>query len=295
MDSFWRSIAYCLHPKVIGLSILPLVLMVVASFALGYFFWDSAVASVLQWLEQWQLLAFAVSWFESFGIGDLRAVLAPTVVLAVATPLIVVLCLVLVAAFMTPAIVDLVAQRRFASLERRQGGGFTGSILWSLWSSLLALIALLLSLPLWLIPPLVLVLPPLIWGWLSYRVFAFDALAEHATAEERRELMRQHRTPLLTVGVLTGFLGAAPSLLWASGALFIAMAPLLIPLAIWIYALVFAFSSLWFAHYLLAALANSRAVTNATAVVEPLHTSATGVLPAPDSSAPTSLTLPPTP
>jgi hypothetical protein len=59
---------------------------------------------------------------------------------------------------------------------------------------------------------------------------------------------------LLGIGVLTGYLGAAPSLLWASGALFAAAFVILAPLAIWIYTLVFAFASLWFAHYCLAAL-----------------------------------------
>jgi hypothetical protein len=42
--------------------------------------------------------------------------------------------------------------------------------------------------------------------------------------------------------------------LWVSGALFAAAFVILAPLAIWIYMLVFAFSSLWFAHYCLAAL-----------------------------------------
>jgi hypothetical protein len=36
------------------------------------------------------------------------------------------------------------------------------------------------------------------------------------------------------------------------------LAPLLVPLAIWIYAFVFAFASLWFTHYLLRALDVSR-------------------------------------
>ena len=63
---------------------------------------------------------------------------------------------------------------------------------------------------------------------------------------------------LLAIGVLSGYLGAAPSLIWASGAMFIAMAPILVPLAIWIYTLVFVFSSLWFAHYCLAALYDLR-------------------------------------
>jgi hypothetical protein len=40
--------------------------------------------------------------------------------------------------------------------------------------------------------------------------------------------------------------------------MFIAMAPILVPLAIWIYTLVFAFSSLWFSHYTLTALEQLR-------------------------------------
>jgi hypothetical protein len=112
----------------------------------------------------------------------------------------------------------------------------------------------------------VLVLPPLIWGWLSYRVMAFDCLAEHASAAERRQLMQQHRFELLAIGLLTGYLGALPSALWASGAMFIAMAPVLVPLAVWVYTLVFSFSSLWFAHYSLSMLEKLRKAPPPSAV-----------------------------
>jgi hypothetical protein len=65
---------------------------------------------------------------------------------------------------------------------------------------------------------------------------------------------------LLAIGVVCGALGAAPSLLWAVSALTLVLAPLLILVSIWLYTLVFAFSSLWFAHYLLAALQRLREV-----------------------------------
>jgi hypothetical protein len=124
--------------------------------------------------------------------------------------------------------------------------------------------------PLWFVPPLVLVLPPLIWGWLTYKVMTYDVLAEHATKEERQVLVKRHRNALLGMGVLTGYLGAAPSLVWASGVLFLTLAPLLVPIAVWIYTLVFAFSALWFAHYALNALhalrAERAAATTASAV-----------------------------
>lgn len=254
MTSFWRAGAYCLHPRVIALSILPLVVMVLSTFALAYFYWDAAVNGLLTWLEQWQLFAAATAWLQSVGLEQLGSVVVPLMVVALVTPLVVVLSLLLVAWLMTPAMVDLVVRRRFAALEKRHGGSFWASVGWSVWSTLLAGLATVATLPLWLVPPLVLVLPPLIWGWLSYRVFAFDALAEHASAVERDELLRRHRWPLLLMGVSAGYLGAAPGLLWASGAMFIALAPFWVPLAIWIYAFVFAFSSLWFAHYLLEAL-----------------------------------------
>ncbi|WP_332741129.1 EI24 domain-containing protein [Hydrogenophaga sp.] len=259
-DSFWRAVAYCVHPRVIALSFLPLILMVVLSFGLGYFFWEDAVASVGAWLASFELVETLLAWMDQIGMGPLRGVFAPLLVLVLATPVIVLLCLLLVAMFMTPAMVDLVGQRRFASLERKHGGSLVISVLWSLGSTLLAIVALVISLPLWLVPPLVLILPPLIWGWLTYRVFAFDALATHASSDERKSILREHRGSLLLMGVLSGYLGAAPTLLWASGAMFIAMAPLLVPLAIWIYTLVFAFASLWFAHFALAALQRLRAV-----------------------------------
>ena len=250
-DSFWRAVAYCMHPRVIALSFLPLILMVLLSFGLGYFFWEGAVASVTAWLQSYELMQAFLGWLDRLGLGGLRSVFGPLLVLVLATPVIVLLCLLLVAVFMTPAMVDLVAQRRFAKLDRKQGGSMVVSVLWSLGSTVLAVIALVVSMPLWLIPPLVLILPPLIWGWLTYRVFAFDALADHASVDERKRILRENRGTLLIMGVASGYLGAAPSLLWASGAMFIAMAPLLVPVAIWIYTLVFAFASLWFAHYAL--------------------------------------------
>jgi len=271
LDSFWRALAYCLHPRVILLSLLPLLLLVLAAAGLAYFYWDAAIASVQAALEQWALLAFALQWLDSVGLGFLQAVLAPLLVLLLATPLLVLLVLLLVALLLAPASVELVAQRRFAQLQRRHGGSWLGSLGWSLGHTVLALLALLVSLPFWLIPPLVLIVPPLIWGWLTYRVLAFDALAEHASRAERHELLRRHRTPLLLMGVVSGFLGAAPSLLWASGAMFIAMAPLLLPLAVWVYTWVFALASLWFAHYLLAALQALRSEPLPTAPTMPEH------------------------
>jgi hypothetical protein len=258
IDAFWRAAAYCLHPRVIALSFLPLIITIAAALGLGYFFWDQAVDVLRQQLETWAWVHLLYSGLETIGLGGLRSVMAPAMLLFLCIPFIIMACLLMVAVFMTPAMVSLVGERRFAQLERKKGASLVASILWSLGSTLAACVALVLSLPLWLVPPLVLILPPLIWGWLNYRVMAFDCLADHASAQERQRILLECRVPLLFMGLFTGYLGALPSVLWASGAMFIAMAPVLLPLAIWIYTLIFAFSSLWFSHYCLTVLDKTR-------------------------------------
>ena len=92
-------------------------------------------------------------------------------------------------------------------------------------------------------------------------------------------MLARHRLGLLAIGVMTGLMGAAPSVVWASGALFAAAFVILIPIAIWIYMLVFAFSSLWFAHFALAALAEWRADEIGEAAAEVIDVPSTVVTP----------------
>lgn len=238
---------------------MPLVLMVTAASLLAYFYWDGAVQAMRGLLDGYAFLGTFWAWLQRWGLGDVAAVVAPFMVVLAAAPVLVVVSLLVVTVLMTPALVGVVAQKRFPQLERKRGGSFLASLAWSVGSTVLALIALLVSVPLWLVPPLVLVLPPLIWGWLTYRVMTFDVLSDHASKGERQELFRRHRSSLLGMGIFTGYLGAAPSIVWASGVVFAAAFFILVPLAIWIYTLVFAFSSLWFAHYALAALHRLRA------------------------------------
>jgi hypothetical protein len=288
-DSFWRAAAYCLHPRVILMSLLPLLFAVVLVFALGWFYWESAVASVRTLLEQWSMVVTFLQWLDSVGAAGFHAVLAPLIVVALAVPVIVVASLLLVAWLMTPALVGLVAVRRFDTLERKRGASWLTAALWSIGYMLVALLLLVLSLPLWFMPPLVLVLPPLIWGWLTYKVMSFDVLAEHASRDERRQLMTEHRWPLLAIGIITGYLGAAPSLLWAVSAATLVLAPVLMVLSVWLYTLVFAFSSLWFAHFGLAALQRLRMQSAASLV--PSHPPAAAP-PSLESSAPAALPPP---
>jgi len=278
LDALARSLVYCLMPRVLALSLLPLVVLMSVCGALTWAYWEQGVALVQEALEMSVLLGAALKGLEAMGAPGLRTVLAPMILVAAVVPVLVVACLMVVTQFMTPALVNLVAGRRFAQLERRKGTPVWCSVVRSVGLSLLAVMVLIASMPLWLVPPMVLLIPPLVWGWLSMQVMSFDVLADHATPEERVDLMRGHRWPLMAMGVASGLLGAAPAAVWAFGALTLVLAPLVMMASIWLYTAVFALTSLWFAHYLLAALQRHRLLSDGE-VLDPLPKAGALVVP----------------
>ena len=83
--------------------------------------------------------------------------------------------------------------------------------------------------------------------------------AERASADERRQLLAEHRWPLIAIGVVSGAAGALPGAVWLGGVMAVVFFPFLAAASIWLYVLVFIFTALWFAYYCLEALARMRA------------------------------------
>jgi Etoposide-induced protein 2.4 (EI24) len=256
-DALWRALGNGLHPRVIWLSLTPLLLSALLLGGLAWWGWADGVQALALGMQQWGWLAVPMGWLADLGFAQAPSALAAFALLMLTAPLVVVASLLLVASFMGPTVARWVASRRFATLATHDTPWWA-SLWWSVRSTALALCVMLISLPLWLIPPLGLILPALIWGWLTYRVMAFDVLSEHATPDERQQLLKMHRAQLLLMGVITGYVGAAPTALWALGVLSVLLAPVMVLASVWLYTVVFVLSCLWFAHYLLAALQHLR-------------------------------------
>ena len=252
-DSLRRACGYCLLPRVFLWSLAPMLLTGLLAALLGWWFWEPALDAVQGALDRWALGAGMLDWLDAIGAGALRSVIAPLVVVALTVPLLAIGSLLAVALFMTRRVTRLVAQRRFPTLTRYEPASLWPSVARALLSTLVALAVLLASLPLWLIPPLALLVPPLVWGWLAWRVIGFEALAEHASPVQRRRLLRAHCWPLLAIGLLCGLLAGAASAVWWLSAAALIYAPWLVVLVMGWYTLVFGFACLWFAHYLMAA------------------------------------------
>lgn len=257
--AFGRALLSQMHYRMLLLTVLPFLL------------------SVLIWsVVLWQGLQPLIDWLQSFflendgfrisgnvlvmvGLGALKTVLVPLIAMWLLLPLMILTTLLWIGLISMPLIVKHVGKRHFPELETRNGGSFWGS-LWMSGSSFGIFVFLwLLTLPLSLVPPLTFIILTVLWGWLTYRVMAYDALADYADAEERQALLRIHRWPLLMIGAVSGAMGAAPTLLWLGGALSVIFFPLLAAGSIWLYVLIFVFTGLWFEYYCLAALQKYRA------------------------------------
>ena len=206
--------------------------------------WFAVSSSTLSWL----------------GLGALKTVIVPLIAMWLLLPLMILTALLFAGVFAMPAITKHVASRHYPGLEERKGGSLWGSAWISVSSFIVFIFMWIIALPLSIIPPIGFIVQPILWGWLTYRVIAYDALAEHADADEIKTIVHTHRWPLLLIGVITGAMGAAPMLLWLGGVLSVIFFPVLAGLSIWLYLAVFIFTGLWFTHYCLAALAKYRAI-----------------------------------
>ncbi|MDB5838887.1 MAG: hypothetical protein JWQ23_839 [Herminiimonas sp.] len=274
--AFGRAVWSQLHFRMLMLTVLPFVLSIVI-WGLALWF---GLQPMIDWIQAYfgandgfRLAGRVLGWFN---MDAIKAVLVPLIAMWVLLPLMILTALIFVGTMAMPAIVRHVAGRNYPDLEQRMGGSLWGSLWISSISFIVFLVLWLLTLPLNAIPPLTFIVQPMLWGWLTYRVMAYDALADHASEQERKDIMRTHRWPLLMIGTVTGAMGAAPTLLWLGGALAVVLFPLLAAVSIWLYVLVFTFSGLWFQHYCMDALARRRRA-EAQAAAEPRLTATPAV------------------
>jgi hypothetical protein len=270
LASFGRALLSQLHIRMLLLTIFPFVASV-ALWAVGLWLCLQPMIDFLQdYFVRHGTFGTVGSLLAWFGLSALKTVIVPLLAMWALLPLMILTALIFVGLFTIPAVARHVGSRHYPGLEMRHGGNWRGSLWTSLWCFGVFIVVWLITLPLALIPPLTFVVHPLLWGWLTYRVMAYDTLADHASVDERHAILRRHRWPLLLIGTVAGALGAAPTLLWLGGALSVIFFPLLAAGAIWLYVLVFIFTGLWFQYYCLEALQrqrNAQPASDGTALV----------------------------
>lgn len=251
--AFGRAVFSQFHWRMLGLTVVPFLLALIIWGGLLYLSLQPLIDYLHAWFAASGSFSTAGDMLGWIGLGAFSAVMIPLIAMWMLLPLMIVTALIFVGVIAMPTISRHVSKRHYSDLERLRGGSFFGSMWVGLSSFLIFAILWIVTLPLTFIPPLTLIVQPMLLGWLTYRVFSYDALVDHATAIERERIMKTHRWPLLGIGAVAGALGTAPALLWLGGAM-VFLFPVLAAGAIWLYVVVFVFSGLWFQHYCLEAL-----------------------------------------
>ncbi|MYM21876.1 hypothetical protein GTP46_04320 [Duganella sp. FT135W] len=247
------------HGKMLLLSIAPFLLALGVWAVLLYLYLQPLVDQLHALFTEHNLFATSTSWLRSLGLGALTAVVPPLIAMLALLPLMILTALIFIGVVAMPVIGRHVGLRHYPQLMQRKGGSILGSIGVALGGMLVFMGLWIITLPLYFFPPLAVIVQALLWGWLTCRVMVYDALADYADADERRQIQREHRWPLLIIGVISGAAGALPGAIWLGGVMAVVMFPFLAAISIWLYVLIFIFTGLWFAYYCMDALAQLRA------------------------------------
>ncbi|KQQ47131.1 hypothetical protein ASF61_00250 [Duganella sp. Leaf126] len=247
------------HGKMLAMSLAPFLLAVAVWAVLLYFGLQPLIDAMHRLFAEHNLFATSTSWLRSFGLGTLTTVVVPLVAMLLLLPLMILTALIFIGLVAMPLICRHVGLRHYPQLVQRHGGSLMGSVGTALGGMLIFIGLWIVTLPLYVFPPLAVLVQAMLWGWLTCRVMVYDVLADYASAEERRAILAAHRWRLLVIGMVSGAAGALPGAIWLGGVMAVVLFPFLAAASIWLYVLVFIFTGLWFAYYCLEALARMRA------------------------------------
>lgn len=207
--ALYRGLVSLLHPRMLALMLVPVIAALLLWLVAAIFFWSSAVAWLQAHIQEWDALQWMLAWWPL----TLVAAHAATVLLALAAvPAMLVAATLVTGIFAMPMMVAHVARSDYPQLLKRRGGSFVGSAWNGIAALLIFLLLLVLTLPLWLVPPLWPFLSLGLLGYLNQRVFRYDALAEHGDAAEIKRIVGEDRWKLYWLGVAVAVAAHVPVL-----------------------------------------------------------------------------------
>lgn len=234
--AFRRALISQVHPKMLAALLMPFIIALVGAIILLWLFWTPLTGWLDGQLSQWNMVNQVDQWLLAVGLFSIKFYMIPVLAAGMLLPLAGILGLVIAAIFVMPIVLRHIERREYKNV-RRQG---QHAVAVGAWNAVLVgavfVFGWLITMPLWLFPPLALILPVFWWAFAFNRIMRVDALVEHASGRERRFLWRRHNPQYWVIGVCLALANLFPPM-W-----------LVLPV----------FSALVFAHYSLEALRQYR-------------------------------------
>jgi uncharacterized protein involved in cysteine biosynthesis len=208
--AFWAfrgALRNLLHPAILGVMFLPAVVALCLWASLSWWFWDSWSAGI----ETMLVNITSHGWLARLDAPRFAGFAAGLILLLLLAPAVMSTAMLISALFAMPMLVAHVSRREFPDLERRGGGTFMGSVTNAVIAVSAFALLWLATLPLWLfLGPLAILVPWALSAYLNQRLFRYDALSEHADAQEMRRIFSERFSDLFVLGLATGLLYFIP-------------------------------------------------------------------------------------
>jgi hypothetical protein len=236
VQALQRALMSQCHPTMLFAMLLPFLIALTGAFLLMWLFWTPLTEWLRAETAQWQMVNRADEWMGAVGLFSLKLYLVPIMATAILLPLSGVLGLAIAAVFVMPLVLRHVERHYYVNLAHLGKYPTTVSVWNALWVSAVFAVGWLVTLPLWLVPPMGLVLSVFWWAFAFSRMMRVDAIVEHASPLERKLLLRRHNMRFWIMGIICALLNLLP--------------PAWVVLPV--------FSALFYAHYSLQALQTLR-------------------------------------
>ncbi|RFC32438.1 MAG: Uncharacterized protein involved in cysteine biosynthesis [Candidatus Nitrotoga sp. SPKER] len=207
LDAIVCAIRDLFQFKVLWIVIWPMLVAALLWMVLGVAFWSTFSG----WIASGLTVLGVQDWLKVLEPRWIANAIQTIVHLILFVPLVFTTALLITAFFATPALIRLVADRDYPQLKREHGGSNVGNLLNAVLAIGVFIAIWIISLPLWLIGIGVIV-PFIAATYLNQRLFRFDAVAEHASKEEMKNMFSTYQSSWWELGLLTGLLQFIPIL-----------------------------------------------------------------------------------
>jgi hypothetical protein len=198
-QAFKRAAVSQCHPSMLFAVLLPFLISLVGAILLLWFFWSPLTDWLRDEASRWSVVNNVDEWLVAVGLFSLKVYLVPVVAAAILLP---------VSGILGLAIA--VGHREYAVIVR-QGRYATAVSVWNAaWVSIAFAVGWLLTLPLWLVPPMAILLSVFWWAFAFSRMMRIDAIVEHASPDERRLLLRRHNAGFWVIGLICSLINLLP-------------------------------------------------------------------------------------
>ena len=208
LQAFGRAFRSMLHPRMLALTIWPMLVALAVWLGLAWVYWDNWS----QWLSAMLSASDVVGWLQQHGFSGVVRYSVWVLQWLLLAPLILITALLIAAVIEMPLIVSFIASRDYPALEKRRGGTIAGSVANATAAVLVFAALWVVTLPLWFTGFLAPVLPVVLSAYLNQRLFRYDALSDHASAEEYRAIVKSSRGRMYALGALLALLYYVPLL-----------------------------------------------------------------------------------